>query len=172
MLLGAGGVVDGDVGDAAVPAQQVGALPVDVHDRQELVVLEGVEAPPLLGDPRLGGLAVLDHHAAESVGVLEKRPGQFEARLLFVRSSFFFRFVIRLPELGVLVGTAAFVVLPVLPSPLVIELPLCLLLADVLSVPLPLVASRSGPFVWVLPSVRVVSVSVSVTASLPPVFLL
>lgn len=63
-------MVDGDVGDAAVPAQQIRALPVDVHDRQKLVIFERVEAPSLLRDPSFRGLAVLNHNPSESVGVL------------------------------------------------------------------------------------------------------
>lgn len=165
-------MVDGDICNPAVPAQQVSALPVDVHDREELVIFKRVEAPPLLWDPSLGGLAVLDHNPSEGVGVLQKGPRQFKARFFFLYRSFVFWFVIRLPEFWILVNAAPFVVLPVLSPSLVIKLSLCLLLTYVLSIPLSLVASTSRPFTGIFPSVCVISVPISVTASVSPVLLL
>jgi len=145
MLLGAGRVVDGDVCDLPLAPQQVGALPVDVHDGQRLVVLERVQPPPPLGDARLGGLVVLDDYPPEGVGVLRQRPRQPEVGLLLVGR----RVVAALaPLLGHPEGPAApllpfllllaLLLLPVFPSALVVLLAFLLLLLEGLAVSLPM----------------------------------
>lgn len=60
-------MVDGDIGNSSVPAQEVSALPVNVHDWEHLVILKGVETPSFLWNPSFWGLAVFNHDAAESV---------------------------------------------------------------------------------------------------------
>lgn len=62
-------MVNGDVGNSPLSAEQIGTLSVNVHDREGFVVLERVEAPPAFGNARLGRLVVLDHHPAECVCV-------------------------------------------------------------------------------------------------------
>ena len=63
-------MVEGDVGHLAVPAKQVGGLPVDVQDGQLLVPLEHVQPPLSPRFPSLRRLAVLHHGAAHCVGIL------------------------------------------------------------------------------------------------------
>ena len=74
-------MVNGDVGDLSVFADEVCRLTVKVHDWQALLPLEHVKPPPLFGFPGLGGLAVLDHHAIEDVGVAHQGPRQAHLNL-------------------------------------------------------------------------------------------
>lgn len=74
VLLGAGWVVNGDVGDFSLTPQQIGTLSVNVHDGKGLVVLERVQPPPALWNASLGGLVVLDHLPPECVCILGQRP--------------------------------------------------------------------------------------------------
>lgn len=138
-------MVDGNICYPAVSAQEICTLPVNVHDWQELIVFERIEAPSFLWDPSFWGLTVLDHNASESVGILQEGTRQFKARFFFVHS-FIFWFIIRLPVFRILVNTAPLVILSMLSSSLIIKLPLCLLLTDVLNISLSLMgARRRGP---------------------------
>jgi len=59
-------MVQGDVDDLAVAAQEVGGLAMDVEEVQLLGALEDVESPVLVRRlPRLRRLVVLQHHALE-----------------------------------------------------------------------------------------------------------
>lgn len=82
VLLRARRMVDRNVGDAAVATEQERALPVQVKDRQRGLALEWIEAPVLLGFPRLGRLVVFYHDAAERVRVLGQFARQLETRFL------------------------------------------------------------------------------------------
>ena len=81
MLTATGGMVNGDVGDLPVFADEVGRLTVEMHDGQALLSLEDVKPPPLFRFPSLGGLAVLDHHAIKDVGVAHQGAGQAHLNL-------------------------------------------------------------------------------------------
>lgn len=98
VLTATGGMVNGDIGDLPVFADEVGRLTVEMHDGQALLSLEDVKPPPLFRLPSLGGLAVLDHHAIEDVGVAHQGPRQahLNLRVLFL---FGFRFT-RLDPIG------------------------------------------------------------------------
>ena len=54
---------------------------MEMHDGQALLSLEDVKPPPLFRFPSLGGLAVLDHHAIEDVGVAHQGPRQAHLNL-------------------------------------------------------------------------------------------
>lgn len=83
-------MIDGNVCDAAMSAQEVSALPVDVHHRKHLIVFKGVEAPPLFGDTCFWGLTIFNDYTPEGVGVLQKRPRKFKTWLFFSRHLFVF----------------------------------------------------------------------------------
>lgn len=121
-------MIDGDVGNLPLSPQQVGALSVDVHDRQRLVVLEGIQPPPALGNAGLGRLVVLDDHPPEGVGVFRQRPRQLEVGLLFWSR----RFLVTSKLLLLVFLT----LLAVLPAPLVVLLSLGLLGSQGLPLPL------------------------------------
>lgn len=132
MLFGAGGVVDGDISNLPLPPHKVGTLPVDVHDRELLIVLEGVQSPPALGDASLGGLVVLDHFPPERVGIFRERTRQFKVGLLFIDWGAVFALA---PLLGTLSESLSLTVVllkavPVVPSLIVMLLSLCLLLLE------------------------------------------
>ena len=148
VLLGAGGVVDGDVGNLPLPAQQVGTLPVDVHHWERLVVLEGVQSPPALGDASLWGLVVLDHHPSEGVGIFRQGPRQSKVGLFLVHGGG----GAALPLLGLTEGLllpALLKPLPVLSASVVMLLSICLLVLECLLVSLP--GSLSSPLPRPLP---------------------
>lgn len=90
VLLRTGGVIDGNVCDAAVSAQEVSALSVDVHHWKHLIIFKGVETPPFFGDACFRGLAVFNDYTPKGVGVLKKCPRKFKAWLLFNRHVFVF----------------------------------------------------------------------------------
>lgn len=138
VLLGARRVIDGDVGDFSLSPQQVGTLSVDVHDRQWLVVLEGVEAPPALGDAGLWRLVVLDDHAPERVGVFRQRPRQLKVGLLFRGR----RFLVA----SKLLLLGFFALLAVFPPPFVVLLSLSLLGREGIPLPRPVSAAVSIPW--------------------------
>lgn len=88
VLLRAGGMVDGHVGHAAVPAKEIGRLPVQGDKLQRRVPFEGIEAPPLPGLLRLRRLVVLDEDAVEGVGVLGEGARQLKVGADFRRWPF------------------------------------------------------------------------------------
>ena len=77
-------MVEGDVGHLAVPAKQVGGLPVDVQDGQLLVPLEHVQPPLSPRFSRLRRLAVLHHGAAHRVGILGQGAREPEVHALLL----------------------------------------------------------------------------------------
>ena len=77
-------MVEGDVGHLAVPAKQVGGLPVDVQDGQLLVPLEHVQPPLSPRFPSLRRLAVLHHGAAHRVGILGQGAREPEVHALLL----------------------------------------------------------------------------------------
>lgn len=137
MLLGARWMIDGDICDFSLPPQQIGTLSVDVHDRQRLVILEGIESPPALGNASLGRLVVLDHHPPERVGVFRQRPRQLKVGLLLGGSGFLAASELRL--LGF------FALLAVFPAPLVVLLSFGFLGREGVPLPLPVPATLSLP---------------------------
>lgn len=179
-------MVDGDVGDPPLAPQQVGALPVHVHDGQRLIVLEGVEAPPPLGHAGLGGLAVLDHHPSEGVGVLNQRPRQLKVGLLLVGRVGCRVFVVLLVACSegsspssslLLLRVLSMPCSSVLPPLVVMALPFRLLLLECVSVSLPLSSSPTSSLSSAptaasslsasSPLSLPVSISVSIPLSLP-----
>lgn len=168
-------MVDWDVSDAAVPAQEVGALPVDVHDGKHLIVFKGVEAPPFFGDPCFWGLTVFNDDTPESVGILKKRPRKFKAWLFFGGSLSVLTVAARSwrSRLLSLVTTGTdFVLLATLAPPGIVKLPLGVLRLEALkvsvtslSLPTPRPLIRASPLVGMAP------VSVAVTVPSSPVFL-
>lgn len=167
-------MIDGDVCDAAVPAQEVGALPMDVHDGKHLVVFKGVEAPPFFGDPRFRGLAIFNDDTPESVGILKKRPGEFKA-WLFLSGRLFVLAVaagsgsqlLRLVTPG-----ASFVLLAILAPSGIVKLPLRVLSLEGLKVSVPaLRLPTPRPLVRASPLVGMAPVPVTVAVPGSPVFL-
>lgn len=130
-------MIDGDVGDFSLSPQQIGTLSVDVHDWQRLVVLEGIEPPPALGNTSLRGLVVLDHHPPECVGVFCQRPRQLKVGLLFRGSRFLVLSKLRLQGF--------FTLLAVFPASLVVLLSLCFLCCEGIPLPLSVPAALSLP---------------------------
>lgn len=63
-------MVNGNISYFSLTSQQIGTLSVDVHDGEGLIVLKGIQSPPALRDASLRWFVILDHHAAERVGVL------------------------------------------------------------------------------------------------------
>lgn len=112
-------MVNGDIGNSPLSAEQIGTLSVNVHDREGFVVLERVESPPPLGNASLRRFVVLDDHAPECVGVFRQRPRQPEVRFLF-----FNRRVFCASEVVLVVF---FALLPVCPATLIVLLSLSLL---------------------------------------------
>ena len=87
MLLRAAGVVERDVGDLPVPAQEVRRLAVDVEDGKLLVPFEHVQPPLDARLSRLRGLRILHRDAVDDVRVLEefaRRLHVHTAVILFV----------------------------------------------------------------------------------------
>lgn len=119
VLFGTGRVVNGDISDFPLSAEQIGTLSVNVHDWKGFIVLERVESPPSLGNASLGRLVVFDHHPPVCVGVFRQRPRQPKVRFLF----FSRRFVCA----SEIVLFVFFPLLPVFPAPLIVLLSLSLL---------------------------------------------
>lgn len=57
---------------------------MEVKRWKRFFTLENVKPPPALRLPRFWGLAVLDDHPVERVGVLQQLAGHFEVRGLLV----------------------------------------------------------------------------------------
>lgn len=122
-------MIDWDVRYAAVPAQQVGALPMDVHDRKHLVIFKRVEAPSFFGDTCFWGLTILNDDTPEGVGVLKKCPREFKAWLFFHGHLFVFTVATRSGNqlLRLITTSTDFILLAILPSSGIVKLPLCVL---------------------------------------------
>lgn len=169
-------MIDGNVCDAAVPAQEVSALSVDVHHWKHFIIFKGVETPPFFGDTCFRGLAVFNNHTPKSVSVLKKCPRKFETWLLFNRRLFVLAVASRSrPGQRVLrrvTASANFILLAVLAAPGVVELPLGFLSLQVLSIaitPLRLPAAR--PLCRASPLVGMAAVPVPVAVPSSPVVL-
>lgn len=169
-------MIDGNVCDAAVPAQEVSALSVDVHHWKYFIIFKGVETPPFFGDTCFRGLAVFNNYTPKGVSVLKKCPRKFEAWLLFNRHFFVLAVASRSrPRQRVLRRVTAstnFILLAVLAAPGVVKLPLGFLSLQVLSISitsLRLPAAR--PLARAPPLVGMAAVPVSVTVPSSLVFL-
>lgn len=127
-------MIDGDICDFPLSPQEVSTLSMDVHDRQRLVVLKGIQPPPALWNASLGRLVVFDDHPPERVGVFRQRPRQLKVGLLLRGRGF-----LAMSKLRLLTFIA---LLAVFPAPLVVLLSLGFLGRD--CIPLPLSVSASG----------------------------
>ena len=67
-------MVNGDISNSPLSAEQICALSVNVHDWKGFIVLERVESPPSLGNASLRWFVVFDHHPPVRVGVFRQRP--------------------------------------------------------------------------------------------------
>lgn len=167
-------MIDWDVRYAAVPAQEVGALPMDVHDGKHLIIFKGVEAPPFFGDPCFWGLTVFNDDTPESVGILKKCSRKFKAWLFFSGRLFVLTVATRSGSqlLRLITAGTNFVLLAILPSSGIVKLPLCVLSLEVLNVSVPsLSLPTPRPLIRASPLVGMAPVSVTVTVPSSPVFL-
>lgn len=169
-------MIDGNVCDAAVPAQEVSALSVDVHHWKYFIIFKGVETPPFFWDTCFRGLAVFNNYTPKGVSVLKKCPRKFEAWLLFNRHLFVLAVASRSrPRQRVLrriTASTNFILLAVLAAPGIVKLPLGFLSLQVLSISitsLRLPAAR--PLARASPLVGMAAVPVSVTVPSSLVFL-
>lgn len=119
VLFGTGWVVNRDISNSPLSAEQIGTLSVNVHDWKGFIVLERVESPPSLGNASLGWFIVFDHHPPVCVGVFRQRPWQPKVRFLF-----FNRRVVWASEIVLFIF---FSLLPVFPATLIMLLSLSLL---------------------------------------------
>lgn len=62
-------MIDGDICNFSMPAQEISTLSMNVHDRQNIIILEGIEPPPLFWNARFWGLAVLDDHSSKGISI-------------------------------------------------------------------------------------------------------
>lgn len=122
-------MIDWDVRYAAVPAQEVGTLPVDVHDRKNLIIFKRVEAPSFFGDTCLWGLTIFNDDTPEGVSVLKKCPRKFKAWLFFSGCLFVLTVATRPRNqlLRLLTTGINFILLAILSSSGIVKLPLCIL---------------------------------------------
>lgn len=70
---------------AAISTQKESTLLKDVHDRKYPIIFKGVETPPFFWDPGFWGLAVINNHTPEGIGVLKRCPRKLKACFLFNR---------------------------------------------------------------------------------------
>jgi hypothetical protein len=167
-------MINGDVCDAAVSTQKVSTLSMDVHDWKYLIIFKGVETPAFFGDTCFWGFTVFNDYTPESVGVLKKCPGKFEAWLFFSRHLFVFTVATRSRShlLSLITTATDFILLAMLPASGIIKLSLFLLSLQVLVVSIPsLSLSTPRPLSRAPPLVGMAPVSVSVTVPSSPVFL-
>lgn len=115
-------MVDGNVSDAAMSAEKVSTLPMDVHDWKYLIIFKGVQAPPFFGDPGFWGLAVLNNHTPEGIGVLKQCPREFKAWFFFNRH-FFASATSWARDHLLSITTSTFILLAMLPAPGIMKVP-------------------------------------------------
>lgn len=158
-------MVDGNVGDAAMSAQKVSTLPMDVHDGKYLIIFKGVQTPPFFWDPGFWGLTVLNNHTPEGIGVLKKCPRKFKAWFFFNRH--LSASVTSRARDHLLSFTAStFILLTMLPAPGIMKVPFFFLGLQNLAVSVPtLTTDRPLIRAPLLAGMAPVPVSLTVTSS-------
>lgn len=163
-------MVDGNVSNAAMSAQKVSTLPMDVHDWKYFIIFKGVETPPFFGDPGFWGLTVFNNHTPKGIGVLKKCPRKFKV-LFFFNRHLFASVASRARDYLLSLTTSTFIVLAMLPAPGVMKVPLFFLGLEVLAVSIPTLSTDKLLLIRAPPLAGMAPVPVSLAVPDSPMLL-